>query len=170
MSAEHNTDETPLVSHRAMEIGTALFFILASAIVIYDSWKLGIGWKESEGPAAGYFPFYIGVFMALASLVVLFQGVVKRVGEGKTFVTREGFKSVILVLIPLIIYVGTIGYIGIYVASALYIALFMWHFGKYSIFMGLAVGAGVSLALFAMFEIWFLVPLPKGPLEEYFGY
>lgn len=170
MSAEPNTEETPLVSHRSMEIATALFFLLASAIVMFDSWRLGVGWKESEGPAAGYFPFYIGVFMALASLVVLFQGVVKRVGEGKTFVTREGFTSIILVLIPLIIYVGTIGYIGIYVASAVYIALFMWHFGKYSIFKGLAVGIGVSLALFAMFEIWFLVPLPKGPLEEYFGY
>ena len=170
MSAEEKTEETPLISHRAMEIATALFFLLASSIVIYDSWKLGVGWKETEGPAAGYFPFYIGVIMAFASLVVLFQGVVKRVGQGKTFVTREGFKSVILVLIPLIIYVATIEYIGIYVASAIYIALFMWHFGKYNIFMGLAVGTGVALGLFAMFEIWFLVPLPKGPLEEFLGY
>jgi putative tricarboxylic transport membrane protein len=110
------------------------------------------------------------VLMALASFVVLFQAVIKKVGEGKTFVTREGFKSVVLVLIPLIIYVATIDHIGIYVASTLYIALFMWHFGKYSILMGLAVGAGISLGLFAMFEIWFLVPLPKGPLESYFGY
>jgi putative tricarboxylic transport membrane protein len=170
MSSDNNTDETALVSQRTMEIATALFFLLASAIVIYDSYKLGIGWKESEGPAAGYFPFYIGVLMALASFVVLFQAVIKKVGEGKTFVTREGFKSVVLVLIPLIIYVATIDYIGIYVASTLYIALFMWHFGKYSILMGLAVGAGISLGLFAMFEIWFLVPLPKGPLESYFGY
>lgn len=170
MSAEHESDETPLISHRAMEIATALFFLIASSIVIFDSWKLGVGWKESEGPAAGYFPFYIGVIMAGASLVVLFQGLVQRVGAGKTFVTREGFKSVILVLIPLIIYVATIDHIGIYVASAIYIALFMWHFGKYNIFMGLAVGTGVALGLFAMFEIWFLVPLPKGPLEEFFGY
>lgn len=170
MSAEHDSTETPLVSHRAMEIATALFFLLASAIVIYDSVKLGFGWKESEGPAAGYFPFYIGVFMALASLVVLFQGLVQRVGKGRTFVTREGFKSVILVLVPLIIYVAAIDHIGIYIASAVYIALFMWHFGKYNILTGLGVGAGVSLALFAMFEIWFLVPLPKGPIETYFGY
>jgi putative tricarboxylic transport membrane protein len=170
MSAEHDSDGTPLVSHRTMEIATALFFLIAASVVIFDSWRLGVGWKESEGPAAGYFPFYIGVFMALASLVVLFQGVVKRVGEGKTFVTREGFTSIIFVLVPLTVYVATIGYIGIYVASALYIALFMWHFGKYNIFKGLAVGIGVALALFAMFEIWFLVPLPKGPLEEFFGY
>ncbi|MFM9975199.1 MAG: tripartite tricarboxylate transporter TctB family protein [Beijerinckiaceae bacterium] len=170
MSAEHNSEETPLVSHRAMEIATALLFLLASSIVMFDSWKLGVGWKESEGPAAGYFPFYISILMAFASLVVLFQGVVKRVGADKTFVTREGFKSVTLVLIPLILYVATIQYIGIYVASALYIALFMWHFGKYNIVKGLAVGLGVALSLFAMFEIWFIVSLPKGPLEAYFGY
>lgn len=170
MSVESEPDERPLVSHRGMEIATALFFLLASAIIIYDSVKLGIGWKESEGPAAGYFPFYIGVLMATASLVVLLQGVLSKMGAEKTFVTRGGFKSVVFVLIPLIIYVGTIDFIGIYLSSTLYIALFMWHFGKYKPQTGLFVGAAIALALFAMFEIWFLVPLPKGPLEEFFGY
>jgi len=28
----------------------------------------------------------------------------------------------------------------------------------------------VPFALFLLFEIWFLVPLPKGPLEEFLGY
>lgn len=170
MSAGHEPEERQFLSHRAMEIGTALFFLLASSIVIFDSWRLGIGWKESEGPAAGYFPFYIGVFMALASFVVLFKGIAAKSLSSKTFVTHEGFKSVILVLIPLTIYVATIDYFGIYLASTIYIALFMWHFGKYSIPVAIFTGAAVALALFAMFEVWFLVPLPKGPIEEYFGY
>ena len=36
--------------------------------------------------------------------------------------------------------------------------------------ISLAVGIGVPLALFLMFERWFLVPLPKGPLEALLGF
>jgi putative tricarboxylic transport membrane protein len=74
------------------------------------------------------------------------------------------------VLVPLVVYIVALGFIGIYVASAIYIALFMWHFGRYPIVRGAAVGVAVSAALFLMFEVWFLVPLPKGPLEELLGY
>ena len=32
------------------------------------------------------------------------------------------------------------------------------------------VSVAVPGALFALFEIWFLLPLPKGPIEALFGY
>jgi hypothetical protein len=70
----------------------------------------------------------------------------------------------------LLLYVGAIGYIGIYAASAIYIALFMWYFGKYAIWKGIFAGTSIAVALFFMFERWFLVPLPKGPLEAWLGY
>ena len=63
-----------------------------------------------------------------------------------------------------------IGSIGIYVASAIYIALFMWYFGRYAIWKGILAGATIAVALFFMFERWFLVPLPKGALEAWLGY
>jgi p-aminobenzoyl-glutamate transporter AbgT len=34
----------------------------------------------------------------------------------------------------------------------------------------LPVSLGVPILLFLMFEVWFLVPLPKGPVEALFGY
>jgi hypothetical protein len=33
----------------------------------------------------------------------------------------------------------------------------------------LAVSVGTSVALFLVFELWFQVPLPKGPLENMLG-
>lgn len=54
--------------------------------------------------------------------------------------------------------------------SAAYVALFMWRFGQYSLARGAVVGIAVALALFLMFEVWFLVPLPKGPVESLLGY
>jgi hypothetical protein len=33
-----------------------------------------------------------------------------------------------------------------------------------------AVAVGVPVATFLIFERWFLVPMPKGPLETWLGY
>jgi uncharacterized membrane protein (DUF4010 family) len=60
--------------------------------------------------------------------------------------------------------------IGIYAASAIFIAAFMRVMDKYSWLKTAAVGAGVSVTMFWMFEVWFMVPLPKGPIEALFGY
>jgi putative tricarboxylic transport membrane protein len=73
-------------------------------------------------------------------------------------------------LVPTIAYVGLIWLIGIYVASAIYIAGFMIFQGKYRIWLAALVSIGVPVVLFVLFEIWFLVPLPKGPVENMLGF
>jgi hypothetical protein len=45
----------------------------------------------------------------------------------------------------------------------------LWH-GRFRWYGAAAVAFGVPLALFLVFERWFLVPLPKGPLEAMLGY
>ena len=76
------------------------------------------------------------------------------------------------VLIPAALYVLAVQFIGIYVASALYIALFMVLLGKYSWTKALSTGIGASLVFFLMFEVWFKVPLYKGTLNPtgFLGY
>jgi len=168
----NDTDQQPgssLISKRTMEIVVALAFLAAGAVVIGDSLRLGIGW-ESDGPEPGYFPFYIALAMSAASLVNLYRGAFRGAGAQISFVTKSAFLKIITVLIPLLFYVAAIGYIGIYAASAIYIALFMWYFGAYAIWQGALAGATIAVALFFMFERWFLVPLPKGPLEAWLGY
>jgi putative tricarboxylic transport membrane protein len=166
---DNEPDGPRLVSTRTMEIVTAILFLTASAIVITDALRLGISWNF-DGPAAGYFPFYIALIMAFASLINLFQAFVNKESSQETFVSRAAFGKVLLVLIPLAVYIFAIQFVGIYVASAVYIALFMWWFGGYPSYTSVLVGLGVSFFLFMMFEVWFLTPLPKGPLEAAFGY
>ena len=164
-------DNSPqLFSVRGMEIAVSLVLIAVAGVVISDSLRLGIRWRPIEGPAAGYFPFYIGMILAISSAVTMLKAVVDKPAAGRTFVTRQSFGRVLAVLVPLILYIFVLSFIGIYVASAIYVALFMWHFGKYPLAKGALIGAGISLSLFLMFEVWFLVPLPKGPLEEMLGF
>ncbi len=159
-----------LLSVRTMDIAVALVLMAVAGVVIRDSVRLGMRWQAIEGPAAGYFPFYIGVILAISSAVTLVRALVDKPAAGQTFVTRQAARQVLAVLLPLVLYIFVLGFIGIYVASAIYIALFMWHFGKYPIHRGALIGVAISVALFLMFEVWFLVPLPKGSLEEFLGY
>jgi hypothetical protein len=156
------------ISYRALDIGVALAFIVVAAIVIADSQRLGSGWGR-DGPRAGYFPFYIGLVMLASAAVVLFQAVISRAPR-KVVVEIGAMRQIAKLLVPTIVYVGLIAFIGIYVGSALYLAYFMSVLGKYKPLPVAAVAIAIPLALFFLFEVWFLVPLPKGPLEDYLGY
>jgi putative tricarboxylic transport membrane protein len=155
-------------SHRNVEVGVAAFMALLALIGIYGSIKVGIGWGD-EGPRAGFFPFYVSLVI-LISCVVNVVPLLAVSSKGKLFAEWSQLRQVLSVLVPTIVYVGLVPYIGIYVASALLIGFFMRWFGRYSWVAAAAIAVLVPILTFLMFEIWFLVPLPKGPLESMLGY
>jgi len=161
-------EEKPAFSVRTAEIVTAGGFFAIGAIVIFDSVRLGMGWKE-DGPQAGYFPFYIGAIICISALVNLAAALIAAVKRNAVFVEVGQLKLVLSVLVPTAVYAGVIGWIGIYLASALFVALFMRWLGKYPWWKVAAVSVGNSLVFFLIFEVWFKIPLPKGPLEAWLG-
>ena len=158
-----------LVSNRSANIIVALLLIAVGGLVISDSLRLGIGWAE-DGPSPGYFPFYTGVLIVLSSLCTIALTLWGRIQSSGSFVGSEQFRSVLKVFLPSVIYVALIGFIGIYVASALFIGTFMRWLGRFQWLTILIVSIAVPVLLLIVFELWFLVPLPKGPLEDLFGY
>lgn len=152
----------PGISVRVAEIVVAMVLLGLGGLVVYDSVRLGFRWA-GDGPEAGYFPFYIGVFICIASLITLGQVLFgKTRGEHKVFVEWDQLKLVLSVLVPAAVFVLGIQLIGIYVASVAYIAFFMVWLGKYGWLKSVVLGVAVSVATFMMFEIWFKVPLFKG--------
>jgi hypothetical protein len=141
---------------------------LLALIGVYGSIKVGIGWG-AEGPRAGFFPFYVSVAVLIACGVNLTK-VFLSVDNGSLFAEWGQIRQVLAVVVPTAIYVAAIPFLGIYVASALLIIAFMKWLGKYNWLMSIAVGVVVPILTFLMFEVWFLVPLPKGPLENFLGY
>lgn len=155
---------------RTAELVVACLFVLAGVVVVIDSYRVGVEWGD-DGPKAGYFPHFIGYILCIAGVVVAFQTIRRwRALQDDIFVSWEQAKPVLTVLLPTIVYVVLIATIGIYVASAIYITAFMLWQGKFRILPSLVVGIAVPVVVFLMFEIWFLVPLPKGPLEHLLGY
>ncbi|HSF47462.1 MAG TPA: tripartite tricarboxylate transporter TctB family protein [Burkholderiales bacterium] len=148
-------------SMMAIEAIVALLILLFGATIVFDSVSIGYRWAE-DGPQAGYFPFYIGVIICIAAAITLYQALFGSLRSKEIFVEWGQLKDVLSVLIPAAIYVFGIQVIGIYIASAIYIALFMMLLGKYSLIKGLATGIGVAAVFFTLFEIWFKLPLYKG--------
>ena len=158
-------------STRTLEIAVALILLVLGAIVVFDSYRLGSKWG-SDGPQSGYFPFYIGLLLCIASAVTLAKAVQNRSLADTPFVYRAQFKRVLTVLIPAAIYVLLVRFLGMYVASAIYIAFFMIWLGHYPWWKGIAVGVVIDAIFFALFEVWFKVPLFKGVLDPlgFLGY
>lgn len=142
----------------------AVLVIVMGGIVIYGSRKLGSEWT-SDGPGAGYFPFYIGLILCISGIGVLYQALAGKEKNTEVFVDRESLGRVLSVLLPAAVYVGAIQLIGIYVASAVYIALFMIILGKYSWLKSVTIALAVNAVFFMMFEVWFKVPLHKGAYD-----
>jgi hypothetical protein len=165
----HERADTGVLSQRAADILMAAVMFAVGLVMMIDNWQLGAGWAK-DGPQSGYFPFRIGAIICIASVVVIVQAALAKTGGTKAFVTARRLKPVLLVFLPTLIYVAAIQLIGIYVASAIFIAGFMRVMDRYGWGKTAAISVGINAILFWLFEVQFLVPLPKGPLEAYFGY
>jgi hypothetical protein len=171
MSSHDSAGTERGISMRAVELAVAAGVFIFGAVIVFDSVRLGARWA-SDGPQAGYFPFYIGLIICLCALAVFALAIADKLPGSKVFVTWTALKQVMQVLGPALIYVLGIQLIGIYLASALYIAVFMMWLGHYSFARSAAIGAGVMAAFFLMFEVWFKVALYKGLFDplSFLGY
>lgn len=166
-------DERAVGSMRTWEVLVAVGFLIFGAVIVWDSRRLGSAWG-SDGPQAGYFPFYIGLIIIIASVANLLVALNSGPKGARHFVTRGQLRMVLTVMIPSIVYVllikNPVYSLGIYESSAIFIAMFMRFLGKYQWPKIAAVSVGVMFVFFLMFEVWFKVPLPKGPIEALFGF
>jgi putative tricarboxylic transport membrane protein len=153
-------------SHRNVEIGVAVATALFAVLTMVGSLQVGINWGV-EGPKAGFFPFYVGLVILISSAVNLVLAL--KEADGHRFADWSQLRSVMSVVVPTAIYVAVLPFIGIYLGSLILIAFFMKWLGRYAWPLTLAVAIGVPLVTFFMFEKWFLVPLPKGPIEDWLG-
>jgi putative tricarboxylic transport membrane protein len=162
-------DSPAVASTRTVE--TVAYVLLAGLALLlgFDNWRTGMGW-EAEGPQAGYFPFYLSVILAAASIYGLVSIFLSRMDEGKIFVTRDQLRRVMQVFVPTFLFCLFTQWLGLYVASFLLIAGFMWMVGRIALWKSLLTGFVFSVAMFITFDIAFDVIMPKGPLEALFGH
>ena len=163
-SREDSSSAGPRQHH--VEMGVAAFMALLGLVAIVGSLQVGTGWGQ-EGPKSGFFPFWIGAIVVATSLYNMARSWTH--GSRKLFASWLQIAQVLKVVLPLTVYVGVIPWTGIYLASALLIAGFMRWIGHYGWPLIAAISIGLPVITYVTFETWFLVPLPKGPLEDLLG-
>jgi putative tricarboxylic transport membrane protein len=162
---------------RSADLATAFVLMALGGVVMFDAVRLGFDWG-SDGPKSGFFPFWLAVILMGSCALIVVQALRRR--TDKTFVSREQIRPVLAVLLPavgLVLLTGgiTVGEttlipgLGLYVASALYIAFYMRWVGGHRWLTIAVLAVGIPIAVFVVFEQWFLVPMPKGPLENWLG-
>ena len=152
---------------RTADLVTAAVLLLVGLIVVGDSLRLGAGWG-SDGPKSGFFPFWLGVLLLGVTAAIVVQA--WRRGPGKAFVTREQLRPVLQVLWPATAMVAVTHVVGLYVAAAMYLAFYMRWVGHHRWLTVILVAIAIPVVTFVVLEQWFLVPMPKGPLEAWLGY
>jgi putative tricarboxylic transport membrane protein len=150
---------------RAANLITAGLLALLGGIVVVDALRLGIGWG-TDGPKSGFFPFWLATILIVTTCLILVQNVRR---SRRPFVTREQLGPVMTVLWPAMALVVATHVIGLYLASAVYMAAYMRAIGRHRWITTVALSIAVPVVAFAVFERWFLVPMPKGPLELWLG-
>ena len=162
-------DSPAVTDVRTADVVVSLLLMALALMLGFDNWRTGIAW-DSTGPQAGYFPFYLSVILAGASLYGLLVTFLARKETVETFVTRAQLRRVMAVFVPTLLFCLATQFLGMYVASFLLIGIFMRLVGKIAWWKSLLTAFLFTAVMFVTFDIAFDVIMPKGPLEAAFGY
>lgn len=153
---------------RKADILCGVILAVVGLIVVVEGLRLGIGWS-TDGPEPGFFIFFLGVALCLATGPIMLKAV-RRADTAGPFVTAGQLRSVVTVFLPAVTMVLLTHFFGLYVSGAVYLAAYMRLIGRHRWITTVLAAIAIPLTAFLIFEIWFLVPLPKGPLEARLGY
>lgn len=158
-----------MLSRYHLELFFAGVVFLVGAGALHGSMELDTGWA-ADGPQAGFFPFRVALVLMVASVLVALQAWRTRAVLGRVpVVDREGGARVLWFGLPILAIAAAAQWLGLYVAMALYLLFAVRVRGRRPWATSLGVALGVTVAIFAVFERWFSVPLLKGPLERLLG-
>lgn len=152
---------------RTADIIAASLLSVLGLLVLGEAVRLGFRWGP-DGPQSGFFPFWLSVILIGHTITIAVRALRRR--SDKPFLTGEQLRSVLTVAVPAAAMVLVTQFFGLYLASALYLGFYVRRVGRHSWMTTLALAVCVPLVTFVVFERWFLVPLPKGPVEAWLGY
>jgi hypothetical protein len=155
------------VRARTAELVAAAAIAALGVLVVADAYRIGIAW-DLDGPQSGTFPFWTGLTLIAASLVTFTFAALTR--SRAMFATSEELVRVARLFLPASVFVAAVLVIGLYLPAAALVAWFMVVIGGYRLITAALSGLAASTVIFVVFETWFLVALPKGPVEALLGY
>jgi len=156
---------------RRAEMVAALILAIGAAILVREALRLPVGWT-SIGPGSGFFPFWLSIGVAVTAVVIVMKSVRVPATSGRDapFIRPTAWKPLLIVFLPMVGVIAALRYLGIYIGGGLYLAGYMTFVGRHRWISIILVSVLIPVALFFIFERWFILPMPKGRLLEYLLY
>jgi putative tricarboxylic transport membrane protein len=156
-----------LLTRHSMEMATAAAIAAFGGAMVAGSLQLSVGWAAT-GPQSGYFPFRLGLLLCGVSALLFVQAALGA-RDGTAFATREQLLRSLSIFGPTLLLVLAMPWVGCYGATAVYLLYMARAHGGFGWLRASAVALATALALYLVFELWFQVPLAKGPIEAWLG-
>ncbi|NOY87378.1 MAG: hypothetical protein GXP52_08770 [Deltaproteobacteria bacterium] len=148
------------------ELITALGFIIISIVTLREAFRLGFGWVEQQGPAAGFTLFWLGLLMLLCSVMILVIGLRKKDDGEPFFVNKQGLWEAVRIFFTAALLTVGIIYTGIYWATLGYCILFTRWLGKHRWRTVILFSVVMTVAVYFGMEKGLQLPLPKSFLYK----
>jgi putative tricarboxylic transport membrane protein len=147
------------MTHRAVEIGTAITLLALGAMILNEALRLGPGWGE-QGPQPGFFPFVLTIMLIIGSLGVLYVNAYRHPDMRPFFEVSQEIVDLLKVGVPVAVAVFVIRWAGIYITAGVYLAFFMAWYGKFRWWQALAGGLLLPFILWLVLTRGFAIPMP----------
>jgi hypothetical protein len=148
----------PWLRYKWVELGMAVFLLGLGAFLLSESIELGPGWGAT-GPAPGFFPFWLTLLLMVGTLGVLLY-VYRNPDERPFFQVDQEVKDLLGVGLPIVAATALIPWLGIYMTSGLYLAFFMFWYGRFRWYSALTGGILLPTILWLMLREGFNISMP----------
>jgi len=149
-----------------MKKGDRIFAIIGLGLslwMILESLKYDYLTTYTPGP--GFHPFWLGICLALLSLVLLFNTFLRRRSKEDKKSRLPGKKSLLRVGLILLFTAGFALFmtrLGFVLTVAVFVFLILFVLERYSLLKSLLYGILMSGAVLLIFRVWLDVDIPKG--------
>jgi putative tricarboxylic transport membrane protein len=147
-----------LKSITANLIGCVFFLIVGIWFLVNSLFLTGTQNPMDVGPAA--FPILSSIGIILASLLYMIKEIRKRNRKGDEKITISNRLKVYISMVLLVAYILVIQFAGYYIASVVFIPLFLYFVGVKNIVKLVPVSAGFILFVYVVFDVLLDVPMP----------
>jgi len=140
---------------------TAVLLLAFSLAFCAGALKYYTWWSPGTGPGSAFMPFWLGLAMAALSSVMLIRTFRVSYWEGEWWPRGEGLRNMLVVLAATVVFVSVLKYLGMVVATAVYLGFLIWFLGKHRVWVILAIAVGAALFNWLVFVRWLRVPFPE---------
>ena len=146
----------------ADRIGAAVLLVLAVAYTAtpaarYTYWA-------ATGPGSGFFPFWLGLVLAVLSMLMLVSAV-RRSDAGQAWLPRgHGAARLVVIIIATAAFIALLPLLGMVLGTALFLTVLLRMLEGHSWRATLGVAVGAAVTNWALFVVWLKVPFPVGVL------